>query len=385
MPELRYLDHAATSWPKPTEVSRAMVEALEIAGSAGRGGHAGALEGERRLALLRSSLARRIGVASPDRIVLTSGGTESLNLAFGSLLLPGAHVVTTAAEHNSVLRPLEERRRRGAGEFTVVPVDDQGCVGPDELRRAIRSETSLIALTHVSNVTGAIQPIEAAAEIAAAAGAALLVDAAQSCGELPIDFERLGIDLLAASGHKGLRGPAGSGLLAVSTRIADRLQPWKCGGTGSRSESLAMPDALPGRLEAGTPPLPALAGLAAAIESLPPIETELPRRRALTERLVAGLAPLPSIRIVGPTDVQRHHGPTSVTIDDWEPHDAAAVLESEFGIRVRAGRHCAAAIHPYLGTERRGGTLRITPGYATTDDDIDALIDALRTMLNVVR
>ena len=218
------------------------------------------------------------------------------------------------------------------------------------------------------------EPIGAALR---ASSVAFLVDAAQSAGELPIDMRQLGIDLLATSGHKGLLGPAGCGLLLVSEKVAEHLEPWKCGGTGTHSESLQMPRELPHRLEAGTPPLPAFAGLAAAMQQSESRSASLAARAELTRRLWAGLQRIEGIRRVGPTDPQRHHGPTSIVITGWDPHDAAAVLDATFDIRVRAGRHCAASIHEHLGTTGSGGTLRIAPGHTTTADEIDRCLQAL--------
>lgn len=377
-----YLDHAATSWPKAPGVEQAMIKALGIAGAPGRGSHTGAVAGSHVIAQARSAVARWFGAESDRHVVFTSGGTESLNLAIHSLLRPGEHVVTTSAEHNSVLRPLEHRRRQGEGDYSVVSVDQAGRWSVDSILAALRPETRVCLVTHVSNVTGVIEPVEELAMKCAERGVFVIADAAQSAGLLKIKAARSAVAIWAASGHKGLLGPLGTGVVVVSPSVVDRLQPWKCGGTGSQSESLLMPDSLPEKLEAGNPALPALAGLGASVAWLLENSSSiLERERERTAQLWEGLAKLPGVRRVGPEKLEEHCGPTSIVIRGWDVHDMAIVLDGSYDVRVRAGKHCAALIHRDIGTEQSGGTLRITPGFATTAADIDQLLEALEDSL----
>ena len=377
-----YFDHAATSWPKPPGVAEAMTAALEIAGAPGRGGHRGALEGSRLIAQARNAVARLLGVADDRRVVFTSGGTESLNLVLSVLLHPGDHVVTTAAEHNSVLRPLAARENRGLGAFSIVPVEPDGSFQVQSILGALTATTRAVVATHISNVTGVIQPIEELAEALAERRIPLLVDAAQSVGHLPIQADDFPGVVWAASGHKGLLGPLGTGIVVLPTVSDERWGLWKSGGTGSASESLEMPNEAPDRFEAGNPALPAIAGLGAAVTwRLSQTTSPFAGMHEWTERLWAELKTIPGVRLLGPASTDRHHGPTSVIVDGWDVHDLAAVLDASFDIRVRAGRHCAALVHESIGSANAGGTLRITPGWSTTPESLDLLIEALRAVL----
>ncbi len=214
-----YLDHAATSWPKPELVYAAMDHYQRHLGApAGRGAYAEAMQVQSTIAKCREKLARLIGVKTPDHIVFTQNGTDALNLAIHGLVRPGDHVIASAAEHNSVLRPLHHLRETKQVEVTYLPVDSHGRIDPADLQKAIRKETRLVALVHASNVTGAIQPAKEIGKIAREAGVYFLLDAAQSLGVVPLDAEQIGFDLLAAPGHKGLLGPLGMGLLYVGAR-----------------------------------------------------------------------------------------------------------------------------------------------------------------------
>lgn len=377
-----YLDHAATSWPKAPGVDQAVLKSLGIAGAPGRGSHTGAIAGSQLIAQARHAVARWFGAESDRHVVFTSGGTESLNLAIHSLLRPAAHVVTTAAEHNSVLRPLEHRRVQGQGDYSVVAVDRTGRWSVESVLAAIRPETRACLVTHVSNVTGAIGPVEELAERCTELGVAVIVDAAQSAGLLRIKAARSAVALWAASGHKGLLGPLGTGVLIVNPAFAESLQPWKCGGTGLQSELLSMPDSLPEKLEAGNPALPAIAGLGASVHWLLEHALEhLELERQNTAALWTGLEKLPGVRRVGPLRLEEHVGPTSIVVEGWDVHDLANVLDASYDVRARAGRHCAALIHRDIETEASGGTLRITPGYSTTESDIEKVLAALEEIL----
>ena len=291
-PRRIYLDNAATSWPKPESVYRA-VERIQrdVGAAAGRGAYAEALEAGRLVESARAGLSRLIGAGDPRRIVFTNNGTDSLNLAIHGFLEPGDHVVTTAAEHNSVLRPLRELENRGVVQVTRVACDAAGQVDPHDIQRAITAKTKLVAILHASNVTGAIQPVPEIGKIARNLGAAFLVDAAQTLGHLPISVDEMLVDMLAAPGHKGLLGPLGTGLLYVRQGIESRLRSVRQGGTGTRSEEDCQPQSMPDKYESGNPNVPGLAGLAAGVEFVEARGLLAIRRHevALTERFLERL------------------------------------------------------------------------------------------------
>ncbi|HEX6984904.1 MAG TPA: aminotransferase class V-fold PLP-dependent enzyme, partial [Planctomycetaceae bacterium] len=358
MPRI-YLDNAATSFPKPDAVYAAVDDYNRRLGSAaGRGAYGSAVEAAEIVRRCRLNLARLFNAEGPDRFAFASNGTDALNVALHGLLRPGDHVVTTAAEHNSVLRPLRALADRGV-TVTVVDCDEAGRVAPDAVRAAVRPETRLVAVTFASNVTGAVQPVADVAGIAKAAGALVLVDAAQAAGHVPIDLAALPIDLLATSGHKGLLGPLGTGVLYVRPGVEERLEPFRQGGTGTSSEDDRHPAAMPDRLEAGNLNMPGLAGLEAATGWLLDRGVAALRRheQEMTGRLLDGLRDIPGVTLYGPASAGDRVGVVSLTADGWTPHDLAAVLDAEFGVEARAGLHCAPRVHRRLGTADGGGTL----------------------------
>lgn len=377
MPRI-YLDNAATSWPKPDAVYRAVDDYQRRLGApAGRGSYREADEVERTIAQTRRGLAALLNAPSPDHLIFTLNGTDALNLAIHGLLRPGDHVITSVAEHNSVLRPLRACEAVGV-TVTHVGVDRAGIVDPEDIRRALTPHTRLIALTAASNVTGAIQPIRAVGHIAQSAGIRFLVDAAQALGHVPLDVQAVGCDLLAAPGHKGLLGPMGTGVLYVRPGMESELRPVRQGGTGSRSDDERQPDQLPDKYEAGNLNVPGLFGLHAGIVYLK--ERGLAEIRqheiALTDQLLAGLSELPGVRIHGPRNADQRVGVVSASFAAYDPQVAAAVLDSAHEIQVRAGLHCAPRMHRALGTLADGGTVRFSVGPFTTEMQITLAIQA---------
>ncbi len=342
MPRI-YLDNAATSWPKPESVYRAVDRyQREVGAAAGRGAYAEAIEAARVVESARGAIARLIRASHSRQIIFTANGTESLNLVLHGWLQPGDHVVTTAAEHNSVLRPLAELEFRRQIEVTIVPCDAAGFVNPDDLRAALARKTALVAIIHASNVTGTLQSIGDIAKHAHAAGAALLLDAAQTLGHLPIDVDALGVDFLAAPGHKGLLGPLGTGVVYLREAHQARLASFRQGGTGTRSEERRHPDALPEKFEAGNLNVTALAGLAAGVEFLN--GRGLPAIRAgeteLVERLSEALGRIDGVTVFGPDSAAARAGVVSIAIAGYDPQEVATLLDSSFRIQTRAGLHC---------------------------------------------
>ncbi|MCC7294085.1 MAG: aminotransferase class V-fold PLP-dependent enzyme [Phycisphaerales bacterium] len=370
-----YLDHAATSWPKPAAVTRAMQAFLdEAGGNPGRAGHRRARASQALIETLRIKLARRIGGVEPQGVVFTLNGTDALNIAIKGALRPGDHVVTTQAEHNSVRRPLHGLARRGVIALTTVRADGEGFIDPDDVRRALTPKTRLVACLHVSNVTGTVQPIgDVGAIIREHGDALLLVDAAQSAGLLDVSPAALNADLVAFPGHKAIFGPPGTGVLLVGPRA--ELEPFREGGTGTDSENPLQPEDLPTRLEAGTPNTVGLAGLSAALDLLDP-PSALAHEQRLLRRLIDQLAGHERIRLYGPLDGRRQVGVLSMNLAGTDPQDAAAILDDSFDIAVRPGLHCAPDMHRALGTHA-AGALRASLASCTTEAQIDAFVAAV--------
>ena len=378
-----YLDNAATSWPKPPEVTAAVERFLRESGVAvGRGATQRGGELQQTVDRCRLRAARLLGASSSRQVVFAFNGTDALNLALHGLLQPGDHVVTTDIEHNSVLRPLAALRQRIGIDVDYVPPQPDSVVSAERLAESLRPTTRLVAISHVSNVTGAIQPV---AEIVAAAksvGARTLIDAAQSAGHLPIDVQSLEVDLLACSGHKGLLGTLGTGLLYIAPGIEAELESVRQGGTGTSSEDESQPTSLPDKYESGNHNAPGLVGLEAAltwIESNTVVELRRHEQELVTQ-LHLGFADISGVTLFGPESADERSGVLSVCIDGFDPQEAAAILDSHYGIECRAGLHCAPRMHQALGTCDRGGTVRLSPGAFNTPDEIEATIAAVREL-----
>lgn len=380
MPTRIYLDNAATSWPKPEAVYVAVDDYQRRLGApAGRGTYGEAAEVERLITNCRKNIAELIGAESHERIVFTLNGTDSLNLALQGMVRPGDHVVTTVCEHNSVLRPLAFLRQERGISITHVPCDGAGLVDPAAIAAAITPQTTLIALVHASNVTGAIQPAAEVGRIANERGIPFLLDAAQSLGAVEIDVKRLGCQLLAAPGHKGLLGPLGTGLLYIAPGMEQRLLPVRQGGTGINSDEEVQPSAMPARYEAGNLNVPGIVGLGAGVKAVAQrgIAAIAQHERELSQRLLAGLREISNAAIYGPSDASRRTGVVSFNLAGFDPQELAALLDAAFSIQLRAGLHCAPRMHAALGTLPRG-TVRASVGPTNTAEEIDALLGALQ-------
>jgi cysteine desulfurase family protein len=376
-----YLDNAATSYPKPESVYRAVDHALrEIGASPGRGGYHAAMEATRLVFETRETLAGLFGIRDSSRLVFTSSATEALNLAICGLLRPGEHAVTSTMEHNSVVRPLHLAERRGV-EVTRVTCDRRGFLDPRDVAAVLRSDTRLIALTHCSNVTGTIQPVEEIASLAAGAGVPLLVDVAQSAGLLPIDVSDSGIAILAGPGHKGLMGPPGTGFLYLAEGIDPA--PLVVGGTGGFSTDPDQPTEMPARYESGTLNLPGIAGLKAGAEFVLGTGIDAIRKKEgeLVGLLLDGLAGIAGVILHGPLVGTERGGIVSFTVEGMDPAMIGFTLDREYGICVRTGLHCAPEAHHTIGTFPEGA-VRVSPGFFTTEDEIETF---LRAMERIVR
>ena len=362
-----YLDNAATSFPKPPSVLRAMTEALrEYGANPGRGGHKLALQAGRTVEKCREAAANLLG-ARPERVIFTRSCTESLNLVIMGMLHKGDEVICSHGEHNAVMRPLERFVSRDEITVKLLRPDEQGLLSPEVLRRAITSRTGLVVICHASNVSGVVQPVRELGAVCREKGVPLLVDAAQTAGMLEVSLDALNADMIALPGHKGLLGPHGTGLLALREGVDP--EPLILGGTGSASESVRQPELLPDRYESGTLNLPGIAGLLAGIEFVAPQRADIHRYEAgLNDRLRRQLTQIPGLRILGAENAPR----VAITSVVPEGGDSAALADAldASGVAVRGGLHCAPAMHSYLGT-MRSGAVRFAPGPFNTERDID--------------
>jgi len=374
-----YFDNAATTWPKPEEVYLEVDRMLRNCGNPGRGGHRMALEASRVIFEARQEIASLFNIKDPMRVVFTLNTTEALNIALKGVLKEGDHVITSSMEHNSVARPLSRLKEQGV-EVTIVKGSEEGKIDPEDIKRAVKKNTKMIAITHASNVTGTIMPIEEIGNIAREMNLIFLVDAAQTAGVLPIDVEKYNISLLAFPGHKGLYGPQGTGGLYVKEGI--ELVPLKEGGTGSRSELTLQPDLMPDKLESGTLNTPGIAGLKEGVKFVKKVGVNSIREHELklTELLIEGLREIKKVRVYGPQKIDDRVGVVSITVEGMDVGEVSHILDREFDIATRAGLHCAPLAHSTIGT-LKSGTLRFGIGYFNTEEEIIKAVEAIETII----
>ena len=373
-----YLDNAATTFPKPECVYKAMDKFLREKGAnPGRAGHRMSVEAEQEIEKARVTVARFLGIKGPERMIFTFSATDALNMGIKGLLNEGDHVITSRLEHNSVSRPLDGLENRGVITVTRVENSDDGFICADDIKKAIRSNTRLIVCTHASNVLGTIQPIREIGEVAREREVIFMVDAAQTMGVCRIDVEKQYIDMLAFTGHKGPFGPPGSGGLYVGERV--ELRAWREGGTGFEPESLSQPDTLPYKLESGTPNSVGIIGLKTGLEFCikEGIDKIREHERKLALTLIRALETDDRFEIYGGLDGDRKVGIVSINIKGLQPGEVGAILDNTFNIAVRSGMHCAPYIHREIGTFPEG-MVRISPGYFNTMEEIEETISGLK-------
>ena len=369
-----YLNNAAAGWPKAPGVAEAVIRAMESPSE--EAGRTSSPEPD-QIWQCRTRVARLLAVEDPSRIVFTLNATHALNTALlGVGLGPGCRVVTTVTEHNSVLRPLERLRRTRGVEVEPIAVDPDGILDEGAFDAALRREPHLVALNHVSNVTGMSLGVKGLFARARAAGAVTLLDASQSIGHLEFTAADTNADLIAFNGYKGLHGPDGTGVLYVRPGI--ELDPTLVGGTGVRSDLAGQPPEMPTRLEAGTPNTAGLAGLGAALEWFAGHGGEYRRReREMADHLRAGLADTPGIRLFGGEDGRG--GVVSFQFRSWSVEEAGHALQESFGVVCRTGLHCAPLVHQAIGSAGEG-TVRFSVSGFTDEEDIVAAVTAVRRM-----
>ncbi len=371
-----YLDNAATSWPKPEQVYDAVSNAIKRSGNPSRSNSEEARAAATDIIETRGALAQLFNIADPQRIVFALNATDAINLGLQGMLKPGDHVITSQMEHNAVTRPLAYLEDAGV-MVTKVNTDPVSGADLDEIRKSIRPETKLVAMTHASNVTGALNPIEEIGTICREAGVPFLVDASQSAGAIPIDVVTMNIDLLAFPGHKSLLGPTGTGALYVSETVSPR--PIRSGGTGVFSEVRLQPEQLPYYYEAGTQNTVGISGLCAGVRFIMErsVSSIYFEEQKMVRQLIDGLTSMPGVTVYGPLTSPRAAA-VSFNIEGMDCADVAMILESYYDISVRSGLQCAPDTHRMLGTFDMGGTVRVSPGLFTTADEIDEFLWAVR-------
>lgn len=373
-----YFDNAATSWPKPDVMIKAMIDFNSgVGANPGRSGHRLSVEASRIIFDAREAIASIMGADDPDSIVFMRNATEGLNTILRGFLKSGDHVITSSMEHNSVMRPLRAAEKEGV-ELSIVKCSPAGDISPDDITASIKDNTRMIIITHASNVTGTIMPIAAIADIAGKHGITLCVDASQTVGSVPIDVINDGIDILVFTGHKSLYGPQGTGGFYIRKGLEKSVEPLERGGTGSRSEFEEHPEFMPDRFESGTPNTIGIAGLGATAGYIYGIGIENIRNKeiGLTRMFMDGISSIEGVKVYGNPDAAMRTSLVSFNIDGMTPSDVSYYLDERFNIMSRPGLHCAPSAHRTIGTFPYG-TVRFSFGLFTTEEEIDAAVKAI--------
>ncbi len=373
-----YMDNAATTMHKPKEVIDAVVEAMSSMGNAGRGASEAALSASRIIYDTRDRLAKLFGAEDARRIAFTANSTESLNIAIKGILNPGDHVITTVLEHNSVLRPLYEMEKRGV-ELSIIGCDEEGMPDLTAMEAAIKENTKMIICTNGSNLTGNYIDVSVIGKIAHAHGLIFAVDASQTAGVFPIDVQKMDIDILCFTGHKGLLGPQGTGGIYVKEGI--ELRPLKTGGSGIQTYSKEHPVQMPTALEAGTLNGHGIAGLHAALGYLEKegINNIRKRENELMWRFYNGVKDVPGVKIYGDYRQLERCAIVTLNIGDYDSSEVSDELLMEYNISTRSGGHCAPLMHGALGTVEQGA-VRFSFSHYNTEEEVDTAIRAIREL-----
>ena len=373
-----YLDNAATTLHKPPEVAEAVKNAILTAGNASRGAHGVSLSASRMVFETRSRLAKLFDCPRADHVVFTANSTEALNIAIYGLFSSGDHVISTDLEHNSVLRPLYDLQTRGVS-VDFVPADRQGNIRYEDMETLFRPETKAVVCTHASNLTGNLLDIAKIGAMAHAHGALLVADASQTAGAVPIDMQRMNIDVLCFTGHKGLMGPQGTGGLCIRPGV--ELRPLLRGGTGIHSYDREQPQAYPARLEAGTLNTHGIAGLHAALKFIEKqtVQAIGAHERALMRRFYDGVKDLDGVTVYGDFSRSERAAVVALNIRDYDSAEVADSLFADYDIATRAGAHCAPRMHEALGTVQQGAG-RFSFSYFNTENEVDTAIAAVREL-----
>ena len=373
-----YFDNAATSFPKAPGVSDAMKFYLDSVGaSINRGVYASAQEAGLKTLILREQLCGFFHHSDPNHAILTAGNTASLNFVIKGFLQSGDHVLVSSLEHNAVMRPLKQL----GIDFDRVPCDAEGFLDLNAAEALLRPNTKLFVLNHASNVSGTVQDAKSVGTLCKLHNIPLVLDAAQSAGHIPVDFEKFSLSALTVPAHKGLLGPQGIGALLLAPEFAQKLSPLLAGGTGSMSDSEELPRYLPDRFEPGTPNLPGIYGWSASMDYVNQIGLAALREHeiTLTKRFLDGLDGISDLRLVGTRELSRRVGVIAVDFLRMDNAEAADRLEREYEILTRCGMHCAPSAHKALGTFPQG-VVRFSVGYRTTEAEVDCALRAIKEL-----
>lgn len=373
-----YLDNAATTMQKPQEVIDAVVAAMSSMGNAGRGANEASLSAARVIYDTRDRICKLFHAENPKRIAFTCNSTESLNIAIKGSLNPGDHVITTMLEHNSVLRPLYEMEDAGV-ELTIIESDSKGNICYDDFEKAVCPNTKAIVCTNGSNLTGNKIDIERVGEIARKHGIRFIVDASQTAGVFEIDVQKMHVDILCFTGHKGLLGPQGTGGLYVREGIT--VKPLKCGGSGVDTYNTHHPEEMPTALEAGTLNGHGIAGLGAGVKYI--MDTGMEHIRETEQhymwKFYNGVKDIPGVKIYGDFDTLDRCPIVTLNIGDYDSSEVSDELLVTYGISTRPGAHCAPLMHKALGTVEQGA-VRFSFSHFNTEEEIDTAIAAVREL-----
>lgn len=373
-----YMDNAATTMHKPKEVIDAVVAAMSSMGNAGRGVNEASLSASRLIYDTREKLCRLFGAEDPRQIVFTANSTESLNIAIKGILNPGDHVIATMLEHNSVLRPLYEMEKKGV-RLTIVKSNPEGTLDLADIENAIAPDTKMIVCTNGSNLTGNYIDPEPIGTLAREKGIVFVVDASQTAGVFPIDVQKMKIDVLCFTGHKGMLGPQGTGGMYVRKGLS--VRPLLSGGSGVQTYSKTHPTEMPTALEAGTLNGHGIAGLHAAVEYLEKtgVDTIRAREQDLMWRFYEGVKEIPGVKVSGDFSTKNRCAIVTLNIGDYDSSEVSDELLTEYGISTRSGGHCAPLMHEALGTVEQGA-VRFSFSHYNTEEEVDTAIRAIREL-----
>lgn len=377
-----YFDNGSTSFPKAPGVGDAIRDIIEHgAYNINRGGYEGAYEVADMVLTTREQLCRLFHFSESRNVVFTPSITYSLNYVIKGLLKPGDHVIVSSMEHNGMMRPLVQMAHQGV-TFDAAQADRDGVLDPQKVEDLIRPNTRAVMMLHASNLCGTMLPIQQVGEICARHGLIFVVDTAQTAGVFPIDMEKMHIDALCFTGHKGLRGPQGVGGMLLRDELCSQMTPLVSGGTGSRSDSEEVPDFMPDRFESGTMNLPGIAGLHRALTYLGEygIENIARQELAICQRFIDGALTLPDTRVVGKLDTQDRAAIVSLDFQKMDNAEVSFLLDNQYGVMTRCGLHCAPRAHKSLGTFPQG-TVRFSFSHHNTPEEVDTCIEGLRKIL----
>jgi len=377
-----YLDNASTSYPKPECVCTAVAQAVrEVGLTTGRGKYFSRINPDEVVLRTRAKVARLLNIPDPNRVIFTYSATDGINTALFGLLREGDEVLVSPLEHHAVSRALHYLSKHREVRFKVLAANAGGAVIPEGIREAVSPATKLICLSHISNVSGTVQPIVEIGAEAERLGIPFMLDAAQSAGSHPIDVQEAKVSILAAPGHKSLLGLPGTGILYLAEGMAP--EPLRVGGTGSYSHLYDLPSELPTFYESGTPNVLGIIALDASLGFI--LETgvtEIERvAKAKQRRIVEHLARLGEAEMVSPTDPKMHSGPIAFNIRGRKPPEVGNILAEHYRIANRAGLHCAPMAHDFFGTTELGGAVRVSPAYLTPDEDVGYFCDVIDEIL----